>query len=575
MKSCTSIDDLLLVALRMTFGGAPNPSQWSDVSEMITDLANDLVRRDDWDPSVYHSPHQHLLDTEGAVDNDKGSVDKMSVFGKADYFAVNYPPYDDLPRSTATWTTFWGLQPRDAEKSAAAIRWRSTWSGGLATPRPGRRTDQTPTGRPDSVEGFPSEGVARYLDQQAGLPVADAHSEGGRMPTRHRRLLPQERPGVAISATRAPAGASDLNTLEFLAAFVGMIVEFHEGAADGRRRSAQSGDSTSAAGWLAKSNFNDDCPLHLTIARAFADFCLTHEIDHYTQLDHEKLLTVCSTELQDHPLRPALISQIEAGCSCCPNAALADSTRAKRDSSWRCYERFLGRIDGVGRSLFSKDSDEKRKQKRSPASPPPFGTDGFAPDNLRKLAMDPCPVPFVPPSTVWLRPSGLTNLRAQSTTPPDDSTPSGFTTETLRRRGPRTYPTAGAAVRGDSKGSILGKKETDIAIGQLVVVAFFFAMRSCEYSDVGSRRTTSVIRVDDVRFRQKGQDLQTTDRGQLENADTVTITFRRQKNGDKGATVTQHRNDRQGQTDICPVRASGPDDEGTELRLPFTDEPED
>ncbi|KAI2497778.1 hypothetical protein MHU86_16720 [Fragilaria crotonensis] len=33
-----------------------------------------------------------------AVDNDKGSVDKMSVFGKADYFAVNYPPYDDLPR---------------------------------------------------------------------------------------------------------------------------------------------------------------------------------------------------------------------------------------------------------------------------------------------------------------------------------------------------------------------------------------------------------------------------------------------------------------------------------------------
>ncbi|KAI2493047.1 hypothetical protein MHU86_21490 [Fragilaria crotonensis] len=79
-------------------------------------------------------------------------------------------------------------------------------------------------------------------------------------------------------------------------------------------------------------------------------------------------------------------------------------------------------------------------------------------------------------------------------------------------------------------------------------------MRSCEYSDVGSRRTTSVIRVDDVRFRQKGQDLQTTDRGQLENADTVSITFRRQKNGDKGATVTQHRNDRQGQTDICPVR---------------------
>ncbi|KAI2501553.1 hypothetical protein MHU86_12930 [Fragilaria crotonensis] len=71
-----SIDDLLLVALRMTFGGAPNPSQWSDVSEMITDLANDLVRRDDWDPSVYHSPHQHLLDTEGQWTMTKGRSTK-------------------------------------------------------------------------------------------------------------------------------------------------------------------------------------------------------------------------------------------------------------------------------------------------------------------------------------------------------------------------------------------------------------------------------------------------------------------------------------------------------------------
>ena len=122
MKSCTSIDDLLLVALRMTFGGAPNPSQWSDVSEMITDLANDLVRRDDWDPSAYHSPHQHLLDTEEAVDNDKGSVDKMSAFGKADYFAVNYPPYDDLPRFDCYLDDIFGaFNPRDAEKSAAAI----------------------------------------------------------------------------------------------------------------------------------------------------------------------------------------------------------------------------------------------------------------------------------------------------------------------------------------------------------------------------------------------------------------------------------------------------------------------
>ncbi len=36
---------MLLFALCMTFGGARNPSHWSDVSEVIADLANGLVRR--------------------------------------------------------------------------------------------------------------------------------------------------------------------------------------------------------------------------------------------------------------------------------------------------------------------------------------------------------------------------------------------------------------------------------------------------------------------------------------------------------------------------------------------------
>jgi hypothetical protein len=57
VKACTCVDGILLVALRMTFGGSPNPSLWSDVLEVVTDLANDLVRRSDWDPTRHHSPH--------------------------------------------------------------------------------------------------------------------------------------------------------------------------------------------------------------------------------------------------------------------------------------------------------------------------------------------------------------------------------------------------------------------------------------------------------------------------------------------------------------------------------------
>ena len=36
------------------------------------------------------------------------------------------------------------------------------------------------------------------------------------------------------------------------------------------------------------------------------------------------------------------------------------------------------------------------------------------------------------------------------------------------------------------------------AVGQLVVVAFFFAIRSCKYLDVESRRRTTVVQVRDV-----------------------------------------------------------------------------
>jgi hypothetical protein len=94
----------------------------------------------------------------------------------------------------------------------------------------------------------------------------------------------------------------------------------------------------------------------------------------------------------------------------------------------------------------------------------------------------------------------------------------------------------------------------DEAIGQLVVTAFFFAMRSCEYSDAGRGRITTVVTIDDVRFRKDGDTIPTDDRELMRLADTVSITFRKQKNRDNGTTITQHRNDRPGQADICPVR---------------------
>jgi hypothetical protein len=42
---------LAFISLRLTFGGAPNPNFWSEVSESITDLSNALLQCKSWDPN--------------------------------------------------------------------------------------------------------------------------------------------------------------------------------------------------------------------------------------------------------------------------------------------------------------------------------------------------------------------------------------------------------------------------------------------------------------------------------------------------------------------------------------------
>lgn len=93
------------------------------------------------------------------------------------------------------------------------------------------------------------------------------------------------------------------------------------------------------------------------------------------------------------------------------------------------------------------------------------------------------------------------------------------------------------------------------AIGQLVTGAFFFAMRSCEYSEaIGSRRTKTV-QIGDIIFRRKGKTIDSAHESDLAKADTVSVTYRTQKNGDRGVTVTQHRTNTNREAGLCPVRA--------------------
>ena len=63
LQSCTQPpdEDIALLALRLTFGGAACPYKWSIISEIICDLATAIAHDNNWDPSTLQAPDQELV----------------------------------------------------------------------------------------------------------------------------------------------------------------------------------------------------------------------------------------------------------------------------------------------------------------------------------------------------------------------------------------------------------------------------------------------------------------------------------------------------------------------------------
>jgi hypothetical protein len=80
----------------------------------------------------------------------------------------------------------------------------------------------------------------------------------------------------------------------------------------------------------------------------------------------------------------------------------------------------------------------------------------------------------------------------------------------------------------------------DRVIGQLVVGAFFFAMRSCEYSAVPGERRTKLLELRNIRFYTNNRELSASSNF-LHLADCASITFFFQKNEQRDETITMHR----------------------------------
>ena len=63
IQTSTQLPDLnlLIIALRLTFGGAPGPFEWGAISEPICDLAMAILQHPDWDPERLHAPNPELV----------------------------------------------------------------------------------------------------------------------------------------------------------------------------------------------------------------------------------------------------------------------------------------------------------------------------------------------------------------------------------------------------------------------------------------------------------------------------------------------------------------------------------
>ena len=217
-------------------------------------------------------------------------------------------------------------------------------------------------------------------------------------------------------------GRATLNALEFLAAFVGVLVECSCGAewTDADVILSQ-GDIVSASKWLAFSSFDDNCPMHLAIARSFADFCLSKGIDHYTKLIRHHCSPLVPQSFRIIPLPGTIISRIGELLRQLPSTTLLPTQPTPSAIAAGAAMNASSVASGDESTLFSDDSDDERDSKPSPASPPRLEKDDWTPEELQRIALEPRPELFVPPSTVWLRPIGLTNLRAPSTTDTDES----------------------------------------------------------------------------------------------------------------------------------------------------------
>jgi hypothetical protein len=100
-------------------------------------------------------------------------------------------------------------------------------------------------------------------------------------------------------------------------------------------------------------------------------------------------------------------------------------------------------------------------------------------------------------------------------------------------------------------------RDLDKALAELLTLAFFFCMRSCEYFDVQGEQRTKLLCVKNLRFYTSDNRYISGNIEYLHLAAMVSITFEFQKRDIRNDIISHQRlNDKQGMGEMCPVRTT-------------------
>jgi hypothetical protein len=99
--------------------------------------------------------------------------------------------------------------------------------------------------------------------------------------------------------------------------------------------------------------------------------------------------------------------------------------------------------------------------------------------------------------------------------------------------------------------------DVDRSVADIMILAFFFCMRSCEYSEVQGERRTKCLCVRNLRFYNINNQEISQQINELVTAETISITFEFQKRETRNDTISHQRvKGREEIRFMCPVRAA-------------------